>query len=498
MEEEKSLSLELKKGERKIAKAAEELDIKRPKTKWPLGLKIAAFFLLIGGVALVGAAFADIFGSQISIGVILLKIIVGIASLFTAYGFIKQLRWSLWLFGMMVAVIILINPVLAILYVLILVYLINNKEIFKKGEIDEFFESARDKFAGFLYGLTGKTGLELDKFDIITVGSATRDVLMKSQDFKIIKDESFSTGQAECFALGSKIEIKEIVFTSGGGGTNTAVTFARQSLKTACIGAIGEDMDGEEIIDELIKEGVNTDYFQRNGEEKSARTAYSTILVHPNAERTILSYKGEGQGFDVGKIPFDRLKTDWLFLDSLGGHYDLLVGFINWAKREGVKIATNPGGKELEHGLDKLKILLENADVVIMNKEEAAKISGMDYKKEEEIFKFMDAIVRGVFIMTKGPEGVVVSDGHNIYMAGISDSPVLERTGAGDAFSSGFVAEYIKNGDIEKAIQFATANASSVVTKFGAKAGILKEGDWGPWPLVKVEVKSQKPEVKSL
>jgi ribokinase len=201
-----------------------------------------------------------------------------------------------------------------------------------------------------------------------------------------------------------------------------------------------------------------------------------------------LSYKGEGQHFNVGKVPFDKLKTNWLFLDSLGGHYDLLEAAVNWAKGKGIKIATNPGGKELDHGLDKLKILLENSDIVIMNQEEAAKISGIDYKKEDEVFKFMDNIVKGIFIMSKGSEGVAVSDGKNIYKAGIPDSPVVERTGAGDAFSSGFIAEYIKSDDIEKAIQFATANASSVVAKFGAKAGILGADDWGPWPLVEVSI----------
>jgi ribokinase len=91
---------------------------------------------------------------------------------------------------------------------------------------------------------------------------------------------------------------------------------------------------------------------------------------------------------------------------------------------------------------------------------------------------------------------VVLTDAHNgvqvladsvLYSAGVPDSPVVERTGAGDAFNSGFVCEYIRSDNIKKAIQFATANASSVVTKWGAKAGILKKGDWGPWPLVEVE-----------
>jgi len=307
---------------------------------------------------------------------------------------------------------------------------------------------------------------------------------MKSEQFKIVEDKSFATGQGECFALGSKIEIKDIAFTSGGGGTNTAVTFSRQGLKTACVGAIGNDFNGKDITDELNREGVNTDRFQIN---KDGHTAYSVILVHESGERTILSYKGEGQNFDVKEIPFDKFGASWLFLDSLGGHYDLLETAVNWAVKNKVKLATNPGGKELAHGLDKLRPLLKNFSIVIMNQEEVSKLVGIDYDKESEIFRAMDDIIGGVFVMTKGPEGVVVSDGKNIYKAGVPDSPVVERTGAGDAFSSGFVTEYIRSGDISKAIQFATANASSVVTKYGAKAGILKKGEWGPWPLVEVE-----------
>ncbi len=328
-------------------------------------------------------------------------------------------------------------------------------------------------------------------YDIITIGSATRDVFLKAEGFELRKHADSPTGEEQCFPLGSKIEIKEVTFTTGGGGTNTAVTFARQGLKTACIGSVGDDFNGRELVEELEREGVDTKYFQRSSDHRlPAQTAYSVILAHPNAERTILSYKGEGQNLDAEKVPFEKIKTKWLFLNSLGGNYALLEKAVLWAKENSVKIASNPGGKELAHGLEKLKILLENADIIVMNQEEAAQLSGVDYQKEEEFFKIMDGVVKGIFVMTKGHEGVAVSDGKNIYKAGVPDSPIVERTGAGDAFSSGFVSEFIRSGDITKAIQLATANASSVVTKIGSKAGILKAGDWGPWPLVEVTVVS--------
>lgn len=320
-------------------------------------------------------------------------------------------------------------------------------------------------------------------YDVVSIGSATRDVLINAAGFKSVDMADFSTGKGLCFPLGSKIEIKKIVFTSGGGGTNAAVTFARQGLATACVGVVGDDLNGTEVLNELTKDGVEVKYFQKDNDDF---TAYSVILVDSSGERTILSYKGEGQHFDVNKIGFDQLQTKWLFLDSLGGHYELLEKAVNWAVQNNVKLATNPGGKELEHGLEKLRPLFKNFSIVIMNQEEAAKLTGIDYNKEEEIFKFMDQVIGGIFVMTKGPEGVVVSDGENIYRAGVPDSPVVERTGAGDAFTSGFITEYIRSVDISKAIQFATANASSVVTQYGGKAGILKKNDWGPWPLVEV------------
>ena len=324
-------------------------------------------------------------------------------------------------------------------------------------------------------------------YDIVSIGSATRDVFMGLDEAKTFKSDDYSSGQAMCFSLGSKLEIKKIIFTSGGGGTNAAVTFARQGLKTACVGSLGDDLNGKELLAELQSEGIDVSHFQKHNQDF---TAYSVILVDKSGERTILSYKGEGQHFEFVEVPFDKLQSKWLFLDSLGGHYDLLEGAVNWAVKNGVKLATNPGGKELAHGIDKWKPLLKNFSIFWLNQEEAAELTGIDIKDEKGIFKYLDELVDGIVVMTKGPEGMVVSDGKQLYRAGVPDSPIVERTGAGDASCSGFIAEFIRSGDIVKSIQFGTANASSVVAQYGAKAGILKNGEIGPWPLVDVKIEN--------
>ncbi len=317
-----------------------------------------------------------------------------------------------------------------------------------------------------------------------------------AEGLEIRKHADSLTGVEQCFPLGTKIEVKDIVFATGGGGTNTAVTFARQGFKTACLGVIGDDIVGKEILIELAHEGIETKFFQKHRDDF---TAYSVILVNPSAERTILSYKGEGQHFDIKKVAFDKLRAKWFYLDSLGGHYDLLEALVGHAVKNKIKIAFNPGGKELAHGWDRLAPILKNIDVYITNKEEGSQLTGVEAGDQKMILDKLQAAVKEIVIVSDGHNGVRVRDGQSEYSAGVPDSPIVERTGAGDAFGSGFVAEYIRSSGLEagsrereaaiaKSIQFATANASSVVTQFGAKAGILKKGDWGPWPLVEVRM----------
>ncbi|MBU4332313.1 carbohydrate kinase family protein [Patescibacteria group bacterium] len=322
-------------------------------------------------------------------------------------------------------------------------------------------------------------------YDIITIGSVTRDVFLKSGDFKIVQDDAFRTGRAGCFALGAKFEVPEVVFASGGGGANAAVTFARQGFNVGCIGRIGDDEVGHEIIEELKNEGVG-DLFQK---DKERNTAYSTILVAMDGERTILEYRGANDYLSEKEIDFENLKSDWIYIDSLAGNIKLLEDILDWAKKNGIKTAFNPGKRMINLG-EKLQPYLAQVDIFLANEDESALIAGMEYKEENEpeIFAKLDKIVKGIVVMSKGPRGVEVSDGKNHYIAGIPDSPVVERTGAGDAFGSGFVCGYIQsNGNIEHAIQLGTANATSVVQYFGSKKGILKKGDWGEYPKIKVE-----------
>ena len=311
-------------------------------------------------------------------------------------------------------------------------------------------------------------------YDIITIGAATRDVFLVSPAFVAIKSKKFATGTGECVALGSKIEVSDLVLTTGGGATNAAATFGSLGFRTAAICRVGDDSPGKDVVEDLSRFGVSTHLVRR---VMGGETAYSTILTMKDGERTVLVYRGTSSEFVARDIPDTALKnTKWIYLTSLGGNLGLAKKLITSAHKAGVKIAWNPGRKELEGGLKAFAPLLPMVDVLNMNLEEATLLTGK--KKLVDIFKLLhnDGLVR---LVTDGTNGATVyRDG---WMAHASTTGVksVSRTGAGDAFGSGFVAALIKTADLIEALRIGMINAESVILKHGAKNGILKT-----WPSI--------------
>lgn len=308
--------------------------------------------------------------------------------------------------------------------------------------------------------------------DVITIGAATRDVFITSKKFKTKLDSASPTDKDLVLPLGSKINIENIIFETGGGATNSAVTFARQKLETASICRIGDDPGGRAMVEQLKNEGVDIGFFIR---DKEYNTGYSIILVTGSGERTILVYRGASAHFSEDMIPKTKLDTKWLFISSLGGNVKLLRKLVDWADRSDLKIAVIPGSAELAKGAKVLTPIFAKSDVVIMNKEEAASLTGVPFDKKEKIVRNMCLLTRGLGVVTDAQKGATACDQEYTYHIGTHGNPAKDRTGAGDAFASGFVAGLIKYENIEGALELAADNASNVVNFFGAKRGIMRE-----------------------
>lgn len=302
---------------------------------------------------------------------------------------------------------------------------------------------------------------------ILAIGAAVQDVFLQGSVFTPHKDHGNFVTE---FRLGSKNELDGVVFSTGGGATNATVTFARQGLHAMYMGKIGHDVAGKAVLDDLHKDAVDTSLV---GYSKDYNTGYSCLLLSPNGERTILTYRGASTHYEIKERDFHELKPDWIYLSSVEGNFEILETVFTYAKHHNIKIAMNPGKKELANKEELMK-LVPQLTLLSLNLEEMQQI----YKGEnrEDLIRAATNDVHYV-VVTDGPNGASASDGKQIVHAGMyEDVPVIDRTGAGDAFSSGFVAMIVAGESLSDAVTFASANSTSVVGKIGAKSGILKHG----------------------
>ena len=309
------------------------------------------------------------------------------------------------------------------------------------------------------------------KFDIITFGNATRDVFLRSRKFRIISDRRSITGRTIGLVLGAKLEVDDVVFETGGGATNTAVCFNQLGYRTAFVGRLGKfDARGREIIEKLSRQGIDTSLVRLDADKG---TAYSIILLTRSGERTILVYRGASTNFDARDIAWSKLNARWFYITSMAGNLPVLGRLVDFARRRGIKVALNPGAVELEQGMGKLGPILKGIDILFLNLEEAARLTGLPYGQENRIFKDLCVRLPGLVVITAGRQGAIVCDNQKKYRSGTNQIKVIDATGAGDAFGSGFLAAYLKRPDIAYALRVATINSESVIQKIGAKQGLL-------------------------
>lgn len=323
-----------------------------------------------------------------------------------------------------------------------------------------------------------------NRFDVIAIGSTTRDAFFET-DFKVAKWKTPS-GKALIVPLGEKFGTERVRFTSGGNAANAAVTFARQGFRTGIFTKIGEDAAGEELRRIWKRERIDT-----AGVQTSAKpTSYSVLLLQ-GGERSIITYHGAIDEFNLREASLPKLKSKWWYVSLPGESYRAFEPLLAFAAKNNIKVALNPSYKHFA-GAGRRSLLKHLKDItfLVVNEGEAASITGIPFSREKEVFRKLDELVPGIAAVTSGRRGVTVSDGSYIYKAGIfKNRNVIDRTGAGDAFGSGFVAGLLRKNEkcekgrcvpenVEYAIRLASANAASAVERIGATEGILTRGEF--------------------
>ena len=307
-------------------------------------------------------------------------------------------------------------------------------------------------------------------YNVITVGSNTIDTFVYTDR---VGSVSMRTVEAEsrfiCYPLGSKLKVNELDFYTGGGGVNTAVCLSRLGLKVGYIGAVGKGLNGKTILKELKSEKV--DFLGVVNPDK--KTGYSVVLDSIERHRTILTHRGANDYIGPEDLDFNKFKAGWFhFSAMIGDSLRTLCKIAEFAIKNGSRICFNPNNYLCEKEKDLLKLILEKTSILILNDEEASYLTDKKAPKEKL-----------VALRELGPEIVIITNGvHPIYCIDEKsgfytvypiDIQIVEVTGAGDSFSSSFLAGIIKTSDFEFALQLAIANSHSVLKHKGAKNILL-------------------------
>lgn len=317
--------------------------------------------------------------------------------------------------------------------------------------------------------------MEIDKqqLDVITVGDIVTDAFIKLLDDQAVTYKN-DDGKWLAMKFATKIPFDHVeVLDAVGNASNAAVAFSRLGLKTAFITNVGGDQAGRDMINALNKEGVDYRFVRINPGKKSN---YHYVLWYKD-ERTIL-IKHEEYNYDWPHLRPSEIPK-WLYFSSISEHaMDYHDEVADWLeKHPEVKFAFQPGTFQMKAGVERLSRLYKRCEVLILNREEAVLVTGGDYDNIHDLLDKMHSYGPKIAVITDGPEGAYASDGQKrLKMPLYPDpAPPRERTGAGDAFASTFVASLIKGNNIEGALQWAPINSMNVVQFVGAQNGLLGE-----------------------
>ena len=320
-------------------------------------------------------------------------------------------------------------------------------------------------------------------YDIITIGGATQDIFVESDEAKILNIETVSSKQGYlCFDYGAKIELDKLAYDIGGGASNAAVNLANLGLQTGIIVKTGNDIISKAVLQRFEERNVDNSMVI---ESEKDQTGFSIILVSYEGDRTVLMHRGANSTISLDEINWEKVKeAKWVYVASLSGaSNDVLDEFAQFAEDNGINMAFNPGTTQIKRGIECLKKVLEKAEVLILNRTEAAIITNIlnkppeyptidDDNLKEMIFKLKDYGSK-VVVITEGKRGAYAFDGINLYYSPTFPSKVVSTLGAGDAFSSTFVASIIKyDWNIKKSLKMASINSAAVVQSFGAQSGL--------------------------
>ncbi len=304
-------------------------------------------------------------------------------------------------------------------------------------------------------------------YDLITIGDIKLDTfvtLPSSRKTKLKKQEGWL-----CLSYGSKIPVTDFEEQIAGSAPNVAVGVSRLGYKTAIYSVMGDDDTKDMALLKLEHEKVDTRYIEM---VEGKPSSYSAV-INFQGERTILASHQPHQ-YHLPKIQ----KPKWIYIGELGDRYESMYRqVISYIRKDGVKLAINPGAIQLGEKKKVLFDLIAKCDVLIVNKREAKVLANHTRKDGiEYLIHRLWKLGPDTIVITDGANGTYVFDGTHVTHCRVFPAKVKEMTGAGDSFSAGFLSGLLAGKEVNDAVRWGNANSASVIQKVGPQPGLLTRG----------------------
>ena len=309
---------------------------------------------------------------------------------------------------------------------------------------------------------------------ILGIGNAIVDVFIKVDDDFLFKN-NLTKGSMKLIeknefeSLKSTIKIEKI--EAGGSVANTMAGIAYLQGKASFIGKINSDEFGKVYKESLEKIKVNFPYSEKN---ENLSTGASIILITPDSERTMCTYLGISSQLSKDDIKEDYIKGhEIIFLEGYlwdkGRSEEMFKHVINLAKKNNIKVAMSLSDIFCvkRHRKDFFNLLLNDINILIGNENEINEL--VQKKNLLECINELKKINK-LIIITRSANGSIALLNNEIINCDSSKvEKVLDLTGAGDLFASGFLKEYLDQSNIKKCLQSGSELAAKVIQKIGAR-----------------------------
>ena len=298
-------------------------------------------------------------------------------------------------------------------------------------------------------------------YDLISVGNISIDLYYKGNSLTN-KDGRFQ------LAIGGKYHADLFHENVGGGGYNVAVGVAKHGLKTAVFARIGNNNFKETIINNLKRKKVSSEFcqFEEN------YNIISSILLTDSGERTIISYDSPGHLVKKFFLHNELKKAKNIYISSLTNvSLEDKIQIITYLKGDQTLTFVNLSIIDCRREPEALYKIFDSLDVLIINAHEYCEIikkpyEEIDFKNLEVTLPYLNERILVITDAEKGSYGYFKNKKY--FQKAVKPKKIVDTTGCGDAYTAGFIAQYIKSNNIESSMLAGTKYASQKLGRIGA------------------------------